>query len=237
MNKKIAKGIVCVVFAGVFSLLSTFQNGWLNSKSINVFSGESVAEIDGIETVTLTADSGSSNAKAESVVGVEDVAGDIIDRATGASKGNAKLANNTEGAETDQNSLSVTFFNFGDGDCTLIKYQNTEILVDVGDVGWTGKMDSVKNSLRKNISDGVLDYFIVTHGDQDHIANAETVFSWFDRTDGKNCLQTDDNRYYTINKIIDFDSPCKEGAYKTVAYEKYKDPRGKYCDNRCLPRP
>ncbi|MBQ8884982.1 MAG: MBL fold metallo-hydrolase [Clostridia bacterium] len=67
--------------------------------------------------------------------------------------------------------LSIHFPMLGNkysGDCTLIKVGNTEILIDAG---------SRKNSAETLISyintyctDGVLEYVIATHADQDHIA-------------------------------------------------------------------
>lgn len=67
--------------------------------------------------------------------------------------------------------VSIHFPELGNkytGDCTLIKYGNTEILIDAG-----SRKDSavtIKNYVDEYCEDGVLEYVIATHAHQDHIA-------------------------------------------------------------------
>lgn len=74
-------------------------------------------------------------------------------------------------AELDKAKLSIHFLELGNkytGDCTLIKYGNTEILIDAG-----SRKDSattIKNYVSRYCTDGILEYVIATHAHQDHIA-------------------------------------------------------------------
>ena len=54
------------------------------------------------------------------------------------------------------------------GDCTLIKTGDTEILIDAGST--TTSAGTIVPYINRFCTDGVLEYVIATHGDQDHIA-------------------------------------------------------------------
>lgn len=54
------------------------------------------------------------------------------------------------------------------GDCTLIKVGDTEILVDAGSRQSSAK--TITEYVSRYCTDGVLEYVIATHADQDHIA-------------------------------------------------------------------
>lgn len=74
-------------------------------------------------------------------------------------------------AETRSAELSVHFLELGNkytGDCTLIKYGDTEILIDAG--SRQNSAVTIKNYIDKYCADGVLEYVIATHAHQDHIA-------------------------------------------------------------------
>lgn len=73
------------------------------------------------------------------------------------------------------NDLSIHFIELGNkytGDCTFIKVGDVEILVDAG-----SRADSVTpiyNYITPYITDGILEYVIVTHAHQDHYAGFAT---------------------------------------------------------------
>lgn len=115
--------------------------------------------------------------------------------------------------------LLVTFFEMGDGDCILIKKGNIEILIDAGEN--VGKLESqVKPQLQSKITDGVLEYVFVTHGDSDHIGNMATVLSWF-HPNGSDVFKTQDNKKYKILNLIDFENSENKNYYTSNAYNKY----------------
>lgn len=67
--------------------------------------------------------------------------------------------------------LSVHFLELGNkytGDCTLIKYGDTEILIDAGSKA--SSATTIKQYVDKYCTDGILEYVIATHAHQDHIA-------------------------------------------------------------------
>ena len=71
--------------------------------------------------------------------------------------------------------LSIHFLELGNkytGDCTLIKVGNTEILIDAG--SRTSSIPTIKNYLDQYVTDGILEYVIVTHAHQDHYAGFAT---------------------------------------------------------------
>lgn len=80
-----------------------------------------------------------------------------------------------DGAETPTkqvDELSVHFLYLGNntsGDCTLIKTGDTEILIDAGST--TSSAGTIVPYISRYCTDGVLEYVIATHGDQDHIAS------------------------------------------------------------------
>ena len=70
-----------------------------------------------------------------------------------------------------QADLSIHFLELGNkytGDCTLIKYGDTEILIDAG--SRQSSAETIKSYVDKYCTDGVLEYVIATHAHQDHIA-------------------------------------------------------------------
>ena len=73
--------------------------------------------------------------------------------------------------EVEKSELSIHFLELGNkytGDCTLIKYGNTEVLIDAG--SRQNSATTIKNYVDKYCTDGVLEYVIATHAHRDHIA-------------------------------------------------------------------
>ncbi len=77
----------------------------------------------------------------------------------------------TGGGVLETEALSIHFLELGNqytGDCTLIDIGDTEILVDAG--SRKNSATTIKSYVDKYCADGVLEYVIATHADQDHIA-------------------------------------------------------------------
>lgn len=96
--------------------------------------------------------------------------------------------------DVDTADVSVHFIELGNkytGDCTLVKSGNTELLIDCGSKA--SSVATVKEYLDTYVTDGKLEYIIVTHAHQDHyagFATSEGVKSIFD--------------YYACGTIITF---------------------------------
>lgn len=104
----------------------------------------------------------------------------------------------------EKNDNSIGYQGVKPADCYLIKIGNTEILVDAGFRVQTSTkriskiyQENVLPKINSYCTDGVLEYFIVTHGDFDHIAGAFVdggILDYFCSNDKK------------IDVIVDFDS-------------------------------
>ncbi len=86
-----------------------------------------------------------------------------------------KLAEGVQQAEAG--AVSVHFLEVGNkytGDCTYIKVgENIDILIDCGSK--SNSVATVSNYLNQYVTDGVLEYVIVTHAHQDHYAGFATT--------------------------------------------------------------
>lgn len=116
-------------------------------------------------------------------------------------------------------SLSIHFLKTGNkytGDCTLIKTGNTEILIDAGSRQNSAK--TIKNYVDEYCTDGVLEYVIATHADQDHIAG----FVGLSSSGGNDGILYE----YDVTTLIQFPltgkEPFTEKGNKTL-YGKYLD--------------
>jgi len=72
--------------------------------------------------------------------------------------------------------VSVHFLELGNkytGDCTYIKTDTCDILIDCGSK--SNSVSTVANYLNKYVTDGILEYVIVTHAHQDHYAGFATT--------------------------------------------------------------
>lgn len=80
-----------------------------------------------------------------------------------------------------QEDLSIHFLELGNkytGDSTFIKVGNTEILIDAG--SRTSSIEPIHDYIVDYITDGELEYVIVTHAHRDHYAGFATNDSLFD---------------------------------------------------------
>jgi len=107
--------------------------------------------------------------------------------------------------------FSVHFLELGNkytGDCTYIRYGNTDILIDCG--SRSNSVETVSNYLNKYVADNTLEYVIVTHAHRDHYAGFAASTSIFD--------------LYVCENIIDFGNATnqEDGA---ATYERYKKER------------
>ena len=71
----------------------------------------------------------------------------------------------------DTNDFQIHFLELGNkytGDSIYIKAGDTDILIDAG--SRQSSATTIKNYINKYVTDGVLEYVIATHADQDHIA-------------------------------------------------------------------
>ena len=100
----------------------------------------------------------------------------------------------------DEANISVHFLELGNkytGDCTYIKTDTCDILIDCGSK--SNSIPYVANYLNQFVTDGTLEYVIITHAHQDHyagFATVENVDSIFDLYDCKNIItfsQTNQN--------------------------------------------
>ena len=129
--------------------------------------------------------------------------------------------------------ISIHFLELGNkytGDCIYIKAGENDILIDGG--SRTSSEETIKNYVDNYVSDGILEYAIITHADQDHIA------SW--AGDKSHNSLFDD---YEVKTIIDFarsdktsdvyknycekrDAEVENGAVHYTALECYNNENG-----------
>lgn len=79
--------------------------------------------------------------------------------------------------QAEEGAVAVHFLELGNkytGDCTYIKVgTNIDILIDCGSK--SNSVATVSNYLNQYVTDGVLEYVIITHGHQDHYAGFATT--------------------------------------------------------------
>lgn len=69
--------------------------------------------------------------------------------------------------------LTIHYIDVGQGDCTLIDYGDTEILID------TGKKGAMDLNYISPLINGDLEVVVATHPDADHIGDMELIFDTF----------------------------------------------------------
>lgn len=109
--------------------------------------------------------------------------------------------------------LSIHFLELGNkynGDCIYIKAGDTDILVDGG--SRTNSVNTIANYVNDYCTDGVLEYVIITHADQDHIA------AWAGDNTNKSLFEL-----YECEVIIDFPRTNKDRQ----VYNRYVEQRDK----------
>lgn len=110
--------------------------------------------------------------------------------------------------------LSIHFLELGNkytGDCTFIKVGDNEILIDAG--SRTSSIVPIHDYITDYISDGELEYVIVTHAHRDHYAGFATENSLFDALNQSNI---------TIGNVIKFSNTNQDkskGLYKAFEEE------------------
>ena len=94
---------------------------------------------------------------------------------------------------SEEGAVSVHFLELGNkytGDCTYIKVgENVDILIDCGSK--SNSISTVSSYLNQYVTDGILEYVIVTHAHQDHYAGFATttkIDSIFDLYECKNII-------------------------------------------------
>lgn len=109
--------------------------------------------------------------------------------------------------------MQVHFLELGNkytGDCTYIKAGDTDILIDAG--SRTSSVTTISEYINRFVTDGILEYVIVTHAHQDHYAGFST------NENGQSLFDI-----YECKTIIDFartNQEIKEGE-GTNMYENY----------------
>ncbi len=114
--------------------------------------------------------------------------------------------------------LQIHFLQLGNkisGDCTLIDIGDTEVLIDAGST--TGSIGTIIPYIKKYCTDGILEYVIATHGDQDHIAGFTNSTS-----QGKGVFES-----FECSMIIDFPKTVKT----TQVYNDYVSLRDQEVEN------
>ena len=99
--------------------------------------------------------------------------------------------------------LDIHFLELGNkytGDCTLIKVGDTEVLIDAG--SRQNSAETIKSYVDKYCTDGILEYVIATHADQDHIAG----FVGLSTSEGYNGILYE----YKVTTLIQFPLTNKE---------------------------
>ncbi|MBO5416354.1 MAG: MBL fold metallo-hydrolase [Clostridia bacterium] len=128
----------------------------------------------------------------------------------------------TQPTDTDtyvSGDLVINFLELGNkytGDCTYIKAGENDILIDAGSK--TSSVSTIDEFLSERVSDGVLEYVIVTHAHEDHyagFATNEDADSIFD--------------LYECEVIIDF-AQITENKSEQKMYKNYIRERGEEID-------
>lgn len=112
-----------------------------------------------------------------------------------------------------QGELQIHFLELGNkytGDCTYIKAGETDILIDAGSK--TSSIPTISAYINDYVTDGKLEYVIVTHAHQDHYAGfTQTDGSLFD--------------LYEVETIIDFALSNQEDKDGSNMYGRYINER------------
>ena len=112
-----------------------------------------------------------------------------------------------------QGELQIHFLELGNkytGDCTYIKAGETDILIDAGSK--TSSIATISAYINDYVTDGKLEYVIVTHAHQDHYAGfTQTDGSLFD--------------LYEVGTIIDFALTNQEDKDGSNMYGRYVNER------------
>ena len=81
--------------------------------------------------------------------------------------------------------LQIHFIDVGQGDCILILFPDgKDMLIDCGNANASSSSNALWTStisyINTYVTDGQLDYFMITHSDKDHVSFADDIFGAFD---------------------------------------------------------
>lgn len=81
---------------------------------------------------------------------------------------------------TGEGDLKVHFVDVGQGDCIYIQFPDgKDMLIDCGNETKKNMPDTVLSNLQTRITDGRIDYLMLTHADQDHVSYLDEVLNQF----------------------------------------------------------
>jgi beta-lactamase superfamily II metal-dependent hydrolase len=131
------------------------------------------------------------------------------------------VGTSVDAATINTAALSIHFLELGNkytGDCTYIKVGDVDILIDAG--SRVGSIATISEYLNDFVTDGILEYVIVTHAHQDHyagFATGTTTDSIFDLYECKTIIdfaltnQKSDAKMYS-NYVRERNDEVKNGA-------------------------
>lgn len=151
-------------------------------------------------------------------------------------KNDLEVSSGIEVEVIKEKELSIHFIELGNkytGDCTLIKVGNTEILIDAG--SRANSVTPIYNYVSDYVTDGKLEYVIVTHAHQDHyagFATGQNVDSLLDKfnvqtiiTFSKTNQKETGTLYKNFNRELD-ETKNKNGTVVYNALECFSEENG-----------
>ncbi len=151
-------------------------------------------------------------------------------------KNDLEVSSGIEVEVIKEKELSIHFIELGNkytGDCTLIKVGNTEILIDAG--SRANSVTPIYNYVSDYVTDGELEYVIVTHAHQDHYAgfatgqNVESLLDKFNArtiiTFSKTNQKETGTLYKNFNRELD-ETKTKNGTTVYNALECFNEENG-----------
>lgn len=133
----------------------------------------------------------------------------------------------------DTDDLSIHFLELGNwytGDCTYIKIGDTDVLIDAG--SRRGSAETIANYVDQYCTDGILEYVIVTHAHEDHIAGfvgTNSIPGIFARYDCKTIIdfsrtEATSDLYYDYLDALE--AEVKAGAKHYTVLDCYNNANG-----------
>ncbi len=134
--------------------------------------------------------------------------------------------------------LTISFLELGNkytGDCTYIKVGDTDVLIDAGSK--TSSVASISKFLDENVTDGTLEYVIVTHAHEDHYAgfatseDAKSIFDLYECEviiDFSQITETKKDQKMYKNYIRERDEEIADGAEHYTAKECIEQEKNKF---------
>lgn len=103
----------------------------------------------------------------------------------GSSSGGGNSNNNTTPPTLIDGELQIHFIDVGQGDCILILFPDgKDMLIDCGNANASSSSNALWTStityINTYVTDGQLDYFMITHSDKDHVSFADDILGAFD---------------------------------------------------------